>query len=247
MATTVSTFADFLELAPQSGDLVLGADLDAQAEGFDVVNSFNIACNLDGQGHSISNVNLSGLSAVQSTSGKTIKDTYFRYWGVKTTGGVVYGVNSSSTFLRCRFSLLLSANNSNFDLATGGTFNRCAFDATVKNSADIANLYSATFWYCNAVIRGGNICLSRNGGFGTFNTSALVLDGCTVGGSGRTLSFGGSNAYLAFNNCKVNGGTVNGSSDSLFCGSGMTVSGLRQVSAGELQSREFLEEIGFLP
>ncbi|MEE5993921.1 MAG: hypothetical protein V3G42_11875, partial [Oscillospiraceae bacterium] len=76
----VSTFAQFLELATGTEDLELVADLDAEAEGYDVVNTFQIKCNLNGNGHSISNVNIQGNYAIYSTTNKTITDVNFHNW-----------------------------------------------------------------------------------------------------------------------------------------------------------------------
>ena len=249
MAIEVSTFAQFLELATGTEDLELVADLDAEVEGYDVVNTFQIKCNLNGNGHSISNVNIQGNYAIYSTTNKTITDVNFHNWKCTSTSSTeVQGIRGA-VCEHCQFSMQLSTNHGIWKvIAASSVLNWCSLDITVKNGETVTN-FEGSFHYCNIVLRGGGFVPQlASMSIGTLDTSALVLVGCTVGGSGKTINVAGKNGYIALQDCTVNGGTFANSSNShLFCGSGVTLSGFQQVTAEQLRNKTFLENLGFLP
>jgi hypothetical protein len=251
----ISTFSGFMTAIQGTEDIVLTADLDAQAEGFEYVDSLNIRCNLDGQGHSISNIiilNKNGLVF----SCDFVKNVEFIQLLVKGTDNsytIAYTSGKACTVENCLFgmgidcaerNLYVGSSNGSFPL----TFKECAFDITVQRGAGLGIYNYDSYQKCNFVIR--NLALAAFTWSKSQIFCAFVLYQCHfVGGYSANLSYFQS-SYLTLEECT---GALNvyGNNSSLFCNHGSvsvsSVSGVRQVTAEQLQSESYLREIGFLP
>lgn len=253
----VSTFADLLTaISVTSNEIYIDADLDAQAEGIDSVSSFQIRCNIHGNGHTISNLMvLGGVSiGIYGSSNLTVADVYFKNFGAKYAGNTV-GVSSSGYyyyyFKNCKFSQFLSCgNNGGFLSAQGSStrlyFTNCAFDTTFARATTFGA--SGYFEQCNIVVRegqftSGQISLSNN------TYTDWVFYQCNIAGN---VSLGGSYSYVALKDCTSSASsiTASGPANCLFCdasGIAHTVSGIQEVTEGQLQDQSYLQSIGFLP
>lgn len=253
----VSTFADLLTAIAVAGDNVyIDADLDAQSEGIDSMTSFQIKCNLYGQGHTISNLLVLGNTAINmyGSSSLTVEDVYFKNFGAKNAGNTI-GISSSGYyyyyFNRCKFSQFLSCGNNNGFLSSQGSssrlyFNSCAFDTTFTR----VTTFSATGFFdkCNIVVREGQFT-SGVISLGNSTYTDWVFYQCNIAGN---ISIGGAYSYIALKDCTTTASNiaVSGSANCLFCdASGVThtVTTIQEVTEAQLQSESYLQSIGFLP
>lgn len=249
MAIGISTFTDLYNLRGTAGeDLKLLSDLDAKAEGFDVVDSFNINRNISGNGHTISNVHVLGAAGVVCATATNI---YFKNWSLKTSSSNAYPWNGKFTL--CRISICINNSDTSipFDIFPNdsGPQRWCSVDITVKGLGTLHSNGSGSLNFCNVIVRGSkNINLSNDVYLSNLYNSALVFSDCTFNGTGK-LRFSGSNSYLAAHNCTVSSGvTAYEPSSNLLCGfSASSDNEGTVVSSGQLQSESYLREIGFIP
>lgn len=252
----ISTFSGFLTAIQGTEDIVLTADLDAQAEGVEYVDSLNIRCNLDGQGHSISNIIILNKNGLVFSCGY-VKNVEFIQLLVKGTDNsytIAYTSGKACTIENCRFGMGIDCAEGVFSIGSSNgsfplTFKECAFDISVQRGAglDIHNYDS--YQNCNFVIR--NLTLAAFAWSKSQIFCAFVLYQCHfVGGYSANLSYFQS-SYLTLKECTGALSSVYGNNSSLFCNHGSvsvsSVSGVKQVTAEQLQSESYLREIGFLP
>ena len=82
---TVTSFEEFLTAIAGSEDIVLANDIDAQAEGYDSISELGIYCNIDGNGHKISNVAVYDNSGIRGYSSKTLQNIELKNFLLKGT------------------------------------------------------------------------------------------------------------------------------------------------------------------
>ena len=122
---TVTSFAEFLTAIAGSEDIVLANDIDAQAEGYDVITSILDYGNnkINGDGHKISNVTISGVSS--AFEGKsTMEDIVFDNIIYRPNGqGTLFhgGVNYITMLRHCKVTAVAGANGYDFVLFRGVT------------------------------------------------------------------------------------------------------------------------------
>lgn len=252
---TVTSFAEFLTAIAGSEDIVLANDIDAQAEGYSAPLTININCDIDGQGHSISNLPVSQYMGLKG--GITIKEVNFRNLLIKGSAGQIFYRTSNSSTVKvqgCKMGLSFSGNNGAFYMMRASTsgsgyllqFLDSALDITLYN---IGSMYNSDvgFTRTNCVFR--RAFVSNQVSPTTFRAedSAVVAYQCSLGGK---YAVAGSNSYLAFLECEASTEpSVSAAATCLFCDGGVdcSVSGGKIVTAEQLRSESYLREIGFLP
>ncbi len=239
---SVSTMEELIELSGiASGDVItLTADIDAVAQGYDDFVTLSTSYDVNLNGHTLSNVFLSGAGIFSKTiSNGTLTNIYVDGSPPLYLEEVVASVFATGT-------VVLNLTKS-------------AVDVTLLPTTRLSGLGSLTNRLSNAVIRNAFIRPSGSASnfvIGTSNNRffAVVFDGCTFTPYGTntsfTVSMPGDHSYCDLHNCTLNGDVVSLSSSTstnLF-GGGFTqgTSGIL-VTEAQLQNREYLEEIGFLP
>ena len=262
---TVTSFAEFLTAIAGSEDIVLANDIDAQAEGYELISNFAINCNIDGQGHTISNVSLLRNSVIGLVNTVTVENVAFRNLLAKRNNNIIYFINAQygATLENCKFGAQIDCNSAEWNLSvnygsTSLTLDHCAIDLTLKNSGNIFGYYflgdKTTFQYCNVVIREGNMDKPTNQNYVSLQGmrySAFVFDACKFDSSCSGYNLWGQNSYVALHGC-TSDGTVNfpGYSNMYFCNDSditCTASGVTVLTPEQLRSESYLRSIGFLP
>ena len=264
---TVTSFAEFLTAIAGSEDIVLANDIDAQAEGYDYITGVQIRCDINGQGHSISNVTISdnkynGVFYLPN-QGTNIKNTHFRNFLSKfttTVPAVFTGSRDGPTLSNCTFSVHMDCAQKTWRWLYRSAHESIAaydsaFDVTVQNSGliDSTPFSSCAFYRCNAVIRKATLSTSTNNVTisPTLNNSALVYNECDFKNQ-SAVSVVGSGSYVALKDCTGTATAikVTGVSSMYFCNdSSLTcdVSVVNQLTPEQLRSESYLRSIGFLP
>lgn len=263
----VSTFGQLLTALSGTDDVYLDSDINAQSEGYNTVSDFTIKCNLYGQGHTISNVLIidkKELITIVGESNLTVKDVYFKNFGIKYSSSVNCIQASEShvySFSNCKFSILLSSSKSqSYISGTSGSailsFNECAFDFTVYGASNL--MFNGSYNRCNTVIRKGQFSATQALSLPKSVMSSWVFFECSFRQSINLNASGSSNSYLALKDCTLAEGVTNiqitgaTSISSLLCCVASsdfthTTSNIIEVTESQLQSESYLQSIGFLP
>lgn len=247
----VSTFAGFLTAIAGTEDVVLTADIDAQAERYDILESpVSIQCNLDGQGHSISNVTIASQYGIALGGNKTAKKVNFHNWIVKGTLYQTGLFNSPGRLEECQVSACVDCADTPFRLNSSGSIiflKNCVIDITVNRATGWVTNYMNTE-FSSLVIRGGDFSSSGNHNVGYCDYGTLIFYQCIMGG---IFTLSGRSSCFAFEDCTGSAiASGNSATSSLFACSGdifCTVSGLTEITPEQAKNESYLREIGFLP
>ena len=251
----ISTFSGFLTAIQGTEDIVLTADLDAQAEGFESIASLNIRCNLDGQGHSISNIIILNKTGI-NFSCNSIKNIEFSQLLIKEADSsytFAYTSGAACTIENCRFGMGIDCAGGNLGVGSSDssfplTFKECAFDISIQRGERLITYNYDSYQKCNFVLR--NLALDDFMWSGSQIFCAFVLYQCLFFGRCSVKLSNFQSSYLDLEDCTGAINNVYGGSNSLFCNHGsVSVSSVsvEQVTAEQLQSESYLREIGFLP
>ncbi len=254
MASTAGTFAELLALSTDSENspITITADIDAYAEGYDIVTDMGGACDIDLNGHTISNVYFQG-SGFFVSGANTISD------------GTLLNI-----YIDGRAVLRLERVVGSFYLTTSLNLRkiyRCSLDITFSPLASLTQItndigYTSTL--SNIVVRNAKFVTATANSFYTpkGNFSAIVFENCTFTTpniSNPKTSFvfyiSGEHSYLVCHDCTVDSSITDVtlanalSPTYLICIPFLTapVTGGTEVTEAQLQNREYLEKIGFLP
>lgn len=266
---TVTTFAEFMTALNNSEVIDLANDIDGADYG--TITHIYAKANINGNGHTISNVLIYGGDAgFRTNNGAIVKDVYFKNVSCESTASmfILIAQMSGTTggFSNCRFSISIDANNGTLlfigspSTAERINLTNCAFDITLSDDVTFNNTVSiGIFSRCNVVFRNSKIRPSYTlypiGSNSSNKHVAVVFDGCTL--ATTTSSFSAYlqcvEGYIAFRNCttSLSNISVSGSSNtSLFCNdSSISASAgtLTTVTPAQLKSESYLRSIGFLP
>lgn len=247
-ATVVTTFADLIEKSADSNNspITLGADIDAREEDYLEPVTVGTGCNLDLNGHTLSNAffaNTGFFASGRSVTNGTLLNVYidgeFRCYAERVTasmyvtGGVGLNLKRSAVDITC------SPANQKTQLANSTTTTCILSNVVVRNATFVGTT-------------GGQLRLGT-----THNFGGIVLDGCTftAGTSSDIIaSFGGKHCYWACVNCTVDSSVTsftmaNASYPLALVCAPLTAdpTGIQRVSEADLRSSSYLESIGFLP
>lgn len=252
---TVTSFAEFLTAIAGSEDIVLANDIDAGDYGY--IEYLAIQCNVDGQGHKISNLlivpNLvAGSSSPFSVNGsKILKNTNFVNLMIKNIGSAGVELFISGSYEKCHLGMEIYSNG--YGLTFGGTnayascsIKECALDITLTDTTAFKHNSKCSITKSNIVIRGGTFPAFAM----TYSTSAVVLSGTQI--TKTNIGIAGTTNYLALKDCiGSNLAVTANSATTLFCNDGestiASVTTARQLTPEQLRSESYLREIGFLP
>ena len=258
---TVTSFAEFLTAIAGSEDIVLANDLDAWDEDYDSISNLNVRCNIDGNGHKISNVAIYDSYGVRvSTTGKTVQNIEFKNFLVKNSGDIsLLSATTATTFRNCKFGAYVNSGSVVYLVSEYTPVVNCAFDVTMHNlTVDSNGFIQGSVSKSNIIIRNASIYLNNSGTVRInsisypLSYSALILDGCTLK-TAKPLAFGAINGYLALHDCECDGAltvTGNSATSAYFCNDSdisCTVSSAVELTPAQLRSEEYLRSIGFLP
>lgn len=238
MATTAGTAEQLLSLMGDSSNspITITADIDFMASGYEEPVDVNNNCEIDLDGHTISNAFFSGSGLFNSK---------------KISNG-----NLVNIYYNGQSSIILTKVVASVYAAGGlqvGTLEKSALDVTC-NPTVLRNInFSGQSKLSNIVIRNGwfNHTGTNYGGFGQYRWTAVVLHQCKIGNTGSTCKIGVSNAknYLCLKDCTyLSDVEVSINEQSLFCGTATEVHGRDVIVSEEvLRNKAALQEKGFLP
>lgn len=273
--------------------ITLGADIDANAEGYEyVLEPIKIggngnSCKFDGAGHKISNLTIDAGSFFQFYTGSGYNTGYLvntdfincKQIGTGAFIGNISSNRNTSYIQNCKFSIAINKKND------GATFldanlimTECAVDITYSYVLSNISIFSSgdTVERSTVLVRtsDGSVLpiagLIANGVTGTYVDSGFIFVGCTFTASGMSIcikpsssgqSLSVQHTYFVFDNCVYSyqasiilvGFTPTSANSVLCCISDCENmqyadnAHYSQITKEQIQSKEYLQSIGWLP
>lgn len=270
--------------------ITLGADIDANAEGYEyVLEPIKIGgngnpCKFDGAGHKISNLTIDYDSFFQFYTGSGYATGYLvntDFINCKQIGTGVFIGNISSNrntsyIQNCKFSIAANKKNRALGfLAANLTLTECAVDITYSYAVANGSIFGD-----NDVIERSTVIVRQSDESSIPAATLLYVNGLTCIDSGfifvgcifisSTLNIGGyesgvtssvQHTYFVFDNCKYTYSTQTGlvqfnpgEADSVLCCISdcermdyYNTTKYAQITKEQIQSKEYLQSIGWLP
>ena len=227
-----------------SGDVItLTADIDAVAQGYDDFVTLSTSYDVNLNGHTLSNVFLSGTGIFNKTiSNGTLTNIYI-------DGNPTLRLSSVSGSFYITGSVGLLLTRSSADVTCSPLHAKTGLSGS--QSCIFSNVVIR-----NAVFAGDSSFTLRVGT--SHNFAGIVFDNCKIGAgtsSDVTINFSGKHSYLAMHNCTVDSNVTSltasnsvGAQTALICAPLTSAPTYHTaVTEAQLRNREYLEQIGFLP
>ena len=241
---SVSTMEELIELSGiASGDVItLTADIDAVAQGYDDFVTLSTSYDVDLNGHTLSNVFLSGTGIFSKTiSNGTLTNIYI-------DGSPTLKLNSVSGSFYITDNVGLTLTRSSADVT-------CSPLHTKTRLSDSTKCVFSNVVIRNAVFAGGS---AQNLSVGSsHNFAGIVFDNCKIEAGARSdimIVFSGQHCYFAMHNCTVDSNVTSLTVQNSIVQTALICAPLTSaptyhtvVTEAQLQNREYLEQIGFLP
>ena len=248
-AFNVGTMAELIALdGIQTGDVItLTADIDAVAQGYDDFVTLSSAYDVDLNGHTLSNVFVSGSGFFGSSrliSNGSCLNIYLDGAATCTLDKVILSMYTTT-----------SANVAMTKSAADITFR----SSSVMTNFNKGNLVLSNIVIRNAIVKQSSLGNSISIGGSGNRFSAIVFEGCTFAPyndsvTTSTMILNGDHCYVAEKDCTFECDVLakkgSSTSSNLFSGDftlDTTSTAATIITETQLKDREYLEGLGFLP
>ena len=255
----------------------IAVDLDAAAEGYEYINGFVIKCLrlYADERKSIKNVTVKGQYMMQRGTGvsatPTIDTLDFENWYLKANANSprlfsAIGTSQFMYFADCKISAGFDAGGNYATVMAYIKFMRCALNLSIHNGrefyfhAESSGGYNDTFTNCNVVVSTNDTPIVKQSAqlLTGVNSAGFVFRGFVFNtNSVNFMSTGDGYSYIVYKDCFVQAplSVTCSKATNLICFDNTSTENVtfpsankaRVVTAEQLRSESYLQEIGWLP